>query len=74
MSLFKATNPNILANQLNKLNLVFNDKMLTDLSTFAKCTSIDGVEVSQEELEALQEAANAGMDSIQDMAKNEVIV
>jgi len=53
LSVFKATNPNLLSSHLNKLNLVFQDKQLDDLRNFAKCTSIDGVEVSQEELEAL---------------------
>lgn len=62
LSQFKAINPNLLATQLNKLALVFDDKQLTALPKFAKCTTIEGVEVSQEELEAIQEAANAGLD------------
>jgi hypothetical protein len=31
---------------------------MEQLNNFAKCTAIEGVEISQEELEALQEAAN----------------
>lgn len=62
LSQFKAINPNLLATQLNKLNLVFDDKQLANLQNFAKCTTIEGVEVSHEELEAIQEAANAGLD------------
>lgn len=62
LSQFKAINPNLLASQLNKLGLIFEDNQLQSLTNFAKCTTIEGVEVSQEELEAIQEAANAGLD------------
>lgn len=56
----KTINPNLLMSQLNQLNLQFNDKLFDEINSFVNCTSIEGVEVSQEELEALQEAANAG--------------
>lgn len=59
----KTINTNLLASQLTKLNLVFDDTMLDSLENFCKCTSIEGVEIQQEEFEALQEAANAGMET-----------
>ena len=52
---------------MNQLSLVFEDKQLEELTKFAKCTAIEGVEISQEELEALQEAANVGLDGGQDL-------
>lgn len=55
----KTINPNLLASQLNQLNLQFEEQQIESLNTFAKCTAIEGVEISQEELEALREAANA---------------
>jgi len=49
----KTINPNLLATQLNQLTLKFDDKLFDQLNNFAKCTAIEGVEISQEELEAL---------------------
>jgi len=43
--------------------LTFNDKTITDLSTISKCTAIEGVAVSDEQLEAIKEAANAQADA-----------
>ena len=63
----KTINPNLLASQLNQLNLVFDDKLIDQLTNYAKCTAIEGVEVSTEELEAIQEAAHVGQDGLQDM-------
>ena len=54
----KTINPNLLASQLNQLNLQFEEQQIDALNTFAKCTAIEGVEISQEELEALKEAIN----------------
>lgn len=53
----KTINPNLLASQLNKLSLRFEDATIDALNNVAKCTAIEGVEVSQEELEALREAS-----------------
>ena len=53
----KTINPNLLASQLNKLSLRFEDGTIDALNNVAKCTAIEGVEVSQEELEALREAS-----------------
>ena len=53
----KTINPNLLASQLNKLSLSFEEGTIGALNNVAKCTAIEGVEVSQEELEALREAS-----------------
>ena len=53
----KTINPNLLASQLNKLSLRFEESTIDALNNVAKCTAIEGVEVSQEELEALREAS-----------------
>lgn len=52
----KTINPNLLASQLNKLSLSFEQGTIDGLANVARCTAIEGVEVSQEELEALREA------------------
>ena len=49
----KTINPNLLASQLNQLSLKFDEKLVEGMNKFAKCTAIEGVEISQEELEAL---------------------
>lgn len=53
----KTINPTLLASQLNKLSLSFAQGTIDGLNSVAKCTAIEGVEVSQEELEALREAS-----------------
>jgi hypothetical protein len=53
----KTINPNLLASQLSKLTLSFEDGTIAALGNVAKCTAIEGVEVSNEELEALREAS-----------------
>lgn len=55
----RVTNPNILSSQLEKLELVFDEPTIGALATVSSCTTIEGVEISQEELDALKEAANA---------------
>ena len=55
----KTMNVNVLASQLSQLQLTFEQKTIESLANVAKCTAIEGVEVSQEELDALKEAANA---------------
>ena len=42
----KTINPNLLASQLNQLNLQFEEQQIDALNTFAKCTAIEGVEIS----------------------------
>ena len=42
----KTINPNLLASQLNQLNLSFDDKLQESLNDYAKCTAIEGVEIS----------------------------
>lgn len=61
----KTINPNLLASQLNQLSLQFDDKQFEQLDKFSKFTAIEGVEISQEELDAFQDAANidAGQDA-----------
>jgi len=49
----KTINPNLLASQLNQLTLKFEDTVMASLDSFAKCTGIEGVEISKEEFEAL---------------------
>lgn len=52
----KAINPNVLANQLQQLELLFDEDIIDGMNQVSKCETIEGVEVSQEELEALREA------------------
>ena len=59
LGMLKTTNPNILASQLEKLDLVFDETTIANLSNCSNCTAIEGVEISAEELEALKEAASA---------------
>ena len=56
---FKCVQPGVLASQLNQLQLIFKDDLISGLNTVSKCIAIEGVEVSQEELDALREAAMA---------------
>ena len=56
---FKCVQPGVLASQLNQLQLIFKDDLISRLNTVSKCIAIEGVEVSQEELDALREAAMA---------------
>lgn len=56
---FKCVQPGTLAGQLQKLQLVFKDEIVADLNSVSKCIAIEGVEISNEELEALKEAAMA---------------
>ena len=42
--------------------MAFNDKTITDLNSVIKCNAIEGVAVSDEQLEAIKEAANAQAD------------
>jgi hypothetical protein len=53
----KTINPNLLASQLSKLALSFEDGTIAALNNVAKFIAIEGVEVSHEELEALREAS-----------------
>ena len=45
------------------MSLTFDDKLIEGLNNVSKCNAIEGVQVSQEELEALKEAANAQADA-----------
>lgn len=42
----RTINPNILANQLQKLSLVFDDRLILDLNNVSKCECIESVEIS----------------------------
>lgn len=53
---FKCIQPGILAGQLQKLQLIFKEDLISNLNGVSKCIAIEGVEVSQEELDALKEA------------------
>ena len=55
--------PALLAQQLAQLSLTFDDAAIAALNHASKCNAIEGVVVSQEELEALKEAANAQADA-----------
>ena len=56
---FKCIQPGVLACQLNNLQLQYKDEIVQGLNTVSKCIAIEGVEISNEELEALKEAAMA---------------
>lgn len=62
MGKVKTISPALLAQQLASLNLEFDEQVIVSLNNAAKCNAIEGVQVSQEELEALKEAANARAD------------
>jgi hypothetical protein len=55
----KCINPNILQSQLTGLSLTFDEVTIKALNKVAKCSAIEGVIISAEELDALKEAANA---------------
>lgn len=66
-------NVNVLASQLSQLQLNFDQGTIDNLNNIATCTAIEGVEVSQEELDALKEAAdaNAGLENdVEDLKKD----
>jgi hypothetical protein len=66
-------NVNVLASQLSQLQLNFDQGTIDNLNNVATCTAIEGVEVSQEELDALKEAAdaNAGLENdVEDLKKD----
>lgn len=67
----KTINPNLLSSQLDSLNLSFEQATIDALSNVAKCTAIEGVEVSQEELDALREASAFGVEDAADYFGNE---
>lgn len=67
----RATNPNILASQLENLELVFDEPTIGALANCSSCTTIQGVEISQEELDALKEAANAKASAMDSSAPEE---
>lgn len=69
----KTMNVNLLASQLSQLQLEFQQGTIDALANVATCKAIEGVEVSQEELEALKEAAdaNAGLANEAEDLKNE---
>jgi len=50
--------------------LTFDDQTIENLNKVSKCSTIDGVIISNEELDALKEAANAQADAPEeDMVK-----
>ena len=55
----KTIQPSLLASQLTNLKLNFVDETIQSLNNVSKCIAIEGVEVSNEELDALTEAAKA---------------
>lgn len=55
----KTIQPSLLASQLTNLKLNFVDETIQNLNNVSKCIAIEGVEVSQEELDALTEATKA---------------
>lgn len=59
----KCINPNLLQSQLTGLSLTFEESIIQGLNKVSKCSTIDGVIISAEELDALKEAANAQADA-----------
>ena len=59
----KCINPNLLQSQLTGLTLTFEELTIKNLNKISKCSTIDGVIISAEELDALKEAANAQADA-----------
>lgn len=59
----KCINPTLLQSQLTGLTLTFEDSTIKGINKVSKCSAIEGVIISQEELEALKEAANAQADA-----------
>jgi hypothetical protein len=60
-------NPNILAEQLDKLDLIFEEQLIVGLGNVARVAGVEGVEiVSSEEMEAIIEAANAKASAMPD--------
>lgn len=55
----KTIQPSLLASQLANLKLTFEEDVIKSLNNVSKCIAIEGVEVSNEELDALTEAAKA---------------
>lgn len=68
----RAMNPNVLQNQLTGLTLTFEDKTIDNLNNVSKCATIEGVEISQEELEALKEAAAGAKD--EDPLEDDIVI
>lgn len=67
-----AKNPNILFEQLEKLDLVFEEQLIVGLSNVARVAGVEGVEiVSQEEMEAIVEGANAKASAMPDAVQEE---
>jgi hypothetical protein len=48
---------------LTGLTLTFDESTINNLNKISKCSTIDGVIISAEELDALKEAANAQADA-----------
>lgn len=59
---FKCIQPGVLAGQLQKLQLAFKEEVITDLNAVSKCIAIEGVEISDEELEARKAAVVAKLE------------
>ena len=57
LSSLKAEKPSDMAARLESVNLKFNDALISDLAEVAKCETIEGVQMSNEELDALKDAA-----------------
>ena len=57
----------MLAQQLSTLTLTFDDQLISNLNSVSKCTAIEGVNVSDEQLGAIREAAKAQADEDQDL-------
>ena len=59
----KCINPNLLSSQLTSLSLTFQEGTIKGLNKVSNCSTIEGVIISAEELDALKEAANAQADA-----------
>ena len=59
LSALQTSNPQKVATSLDNLTLTFDENTITQLNNVSNCSLVEGVDISNEELEALKEAANA---------------
>ena len=59
LSALQTSNPQKLGASLDNLNLTFEEATINALNSVSNCSLVDGVDISNEELEALKDAANA---------------
>ena len=73
LSSLQTSKPSDVAARLDRVTLNFNEATISALPEIATCDTIDGVQMSNEELEALKDAANAKASALA-MAQPQLIV